>query len=87
MVTGAPLENARHLAQRYDKLRQETEAQVRFPTAIDLSVCFQYCIFFLSFLQVHYLEVLSPYLTILQASMCIPLNPIRQLKYPDAKQN
>lgn len=28
MVTGAPLENARHLAQRYDKLRQETEAQV-----------------------------------------------------------
>lgn len=28
MVTGAPLENARHLAQRYDKLRQETETQV-----------------------------------------------------------
>ncbi|KAK1362327.1 SH3 domain-containing protein [Heracleum sosnowskyi] len=27
MVTGAPLENARHLAQRYDKLSQETEAQ------------------------------------------------------------
>lgn len=28
MVTGAPLENARHLAQRYDKIRQEAEAQV-----------------------------------------------------------
>ncbi|KAL1820788.1 hypothetical protein ACET3Z_015657 [Daucus carota] len=27
MVAGAPLENARHLAQRYNKLRQETEAQ------------------------------------------------------------
>lgn len=29
MVAGAPLENARHLAQRYNKLRQETEAQVK----------------------------------------------------------
>jgi hypothetical protein len=25
---GAPLEDARHLAQRYDRLRQEAEAQV-----------------------------------------------------------
>lgn len=28
MVMGAPLEDARHLAQRYDKVRQEAEAQV-----------------------------------------------------------
>ncbi|XP_056682559.1 SH3 domain-containing protein 2-like [Spinacia oleracea] len=28
MVMGAPLEDARHLAQRYDRMRQETEAQV-----------------------------------------------------------
>ncbi|XP_010446423.1 PREDICTED: SH3 domain-containing protein 2 [Camelina sativa] len=27
MVLGAPLEDARHLAQRYDRMRQETEAQ------------------------------------------------------------
>ncbi|KAF0893743.1 hypothetical protein E2562_029416 [Oryza meyeriana var. granulata] len=27
MVTGAPLEDARHLAQRYDRMRQEAEAQ------------------------------------------------------------
>ncbi|KAL5706620.1 SH3 domain-containing protein 2 [Ranunculus cassubicifolius] len=32
MVMGAPLEDARHLAQRYDKMRQEAEAQ-----AIDVS--------------------------------------------------
>lgn len=32
MVVGAPLEDARHLAQRYDRLRQEAEAQ-----AIELS--------------------------------------------------
>ena len=25
---GAPLEDARHLAQRYDRMRQEAEAQV-----------------------------------------------------------
>lgn len=25
---GAPLEDARHLAQRYDRIRQEAEAQV-----------------------------------------------------------
>lgn len=29
MVVGAPLEDARHLAQRYDRVRQEVEAQVR----------------------------------------------------------
>lgn len=28
MVLGAPLEDARHLAQRYDRMRQEAEAQV-----------------------------------------------------------
>jgi len=28
MVVGAPLEDARHLAQRYDRIRQEAEAQV-----------------------------------------------------------
>eukprot|EP00252_Welwitschia_mirabilis_P026341 TRINITY_DN8629_c0_g1_i1.p1 TRINITY_DN8629_c0_g1~~TRINITY_DN8629_c0_g1_i1.p1 ORF type:complete len:373 (+),score=91.32 TRINITY_DN8629_c0_g1_i1:248-1366(+) len=28
MVVGAPLEDARHLAQRYDRMRQEVEAQV-----------------------------------------------------------
>jgi hypothetical protein len=30
MVMGAPLEDARHLAQRYDRMRQEAEAQVIF---------------------------------------------------------
>jgi len=28
MVVGAPLEDARHLAQRYDRMRQDAEAQV-----------------------------------------------------------
>ena len=28
MVMGAPLEDARHLAQRYDRMRQDAEAQV-----------------------------------------------------------
>lgn len=28
MVMGAPLEDARHLAQRYDKMRQDAEVQV-----------------------------------------------------------
>ncbi|AQK41071.1 SH3 domain-containing protein 2, partial [Zea mays] len=28
MVMGAPLEDAHHLAQRYDRMRQEAEAQV-----------------------------------------------------------
>ncbi|WZZ54474.1 hypothetical protein YC2023_054581 [Brassica napus] len=28
MVLGAPLENARHLTQRYDRVRQEAEAHV-----------------------------------------------------------
>lgn len=28
MVTGAPLEDARHLAQRYSRMRQEAETQV-----------------------------------------------------------
>lgn len=30
MVVGAPLEDARQLAQRYDRVRQEAEAQVNF---------------------------------------------------------
>lgn len=30
MVLGAPLEDARHLAQRYDRMRQEAESQVLF---------------------------------------------------------
>lgn len=29
MVVGAQLEDARHLAQRYEKMRQEAEVQVR----------------------------------------------------------
>ena len=33
MVVGAPLEDARHLAQRYDRVRQETEAQVKLDDA------------------------------------------------------
>lgn len=28
MITGSPLEDARHLAQRYSRMRQEAEAQV-----------------------------------------------------------
>ncbi len=28
MVVGAPLEDARHLTQRYERLRQEADAQV-----------------------------------------------------------
>lgn len=28
MVTGAPLVDARHLAQRYERMRQEAESQV-----------------------------------------------------------
>ncbi|GFQ03497.1 endophilin-a2 [Phtheirospermum japonicum] len=34
MVMGSPLENARHLAQRYDRVRQEAESQV-----IDIARC------------------------------------------------
>lgn len=30
MVTGAPLEEARHLAQRYDRMRQEAESQTGY---------------------------------------------------------
>lgn len=30
MVMGAPLEDARQLAQRYDRMRQEAEAQVSY---------------------------------------------------------
>lgn len=33
---GAPLEDARHLAQRYDRMRQEAEAQVSNKAALSL---------------------------------------------------
>lgn len=35
---GAPLEDARHLAQRYDRMRQEAEAQVFDKLCRDVSV-------------------------------------------------
>lgn len=38
MSTGAPLEDARHLAQRYSRMRQEAEAQVLKCTRV-LSLC------------------------------------------------
>lgn len=34
---GAPLEDARHLAQRYDRMRQEAEAQVSLNKAVFLN--------------------------------------------------
>lgn len=38
---GAPLEDARHLAQRYDRMRQEAEAQVSLICVYQgLSECF-----------------------------------------------
>jgi hypothetical protein len=44
MVMGAPLEDARHLAQRYDRMRQEAEVQVNSFSIIMLyiSYCFYY---------------------------------------------
>lgn len=47
MVVGAPLEDARHLAQRYSRMRQEAEAQVNeqyllfpfLPIWITLNLC------------------------------------------------
>lgn len=42
MVMGAPLEDARHLAQRYDKVRQEAEAQVILLESLKEKL---YCIF------------------------------------------
>lgn len=38
MVMGAPLEDARHLTQRYERLRQEAEAQVWCPNCTKGSV-------------------------------------------------
>lgn len=35
---GAPLEDARHLAQRYDRMRQEAEAQV----PLNLASCWRF---------------------------------------------
>ena len=35
LINGAPLEDARHLTHRYDKLRHEVEAQVSF----ELNIC------------------------------------------------
>lgn len=56
---GAPLEDARHLAQRYDRMRQEAEAQVFFYCFNSTSVwnaqnftkipCLSWVIFFLNF--------------------------------------
>lgn len=34
MVMGSPLEDARHLAQRYDRMRQEAESQVLYLTDV-----------------------------------------------------
>ena len=39
MVMGAPLEDARHLAQRYDKMRQEAEAQVSIFASLSKVSC------------------------------------------------
>lgn len=39
MVTGAPLVDARHLAQRYERMRQETESQVILNAAPLLFLC------------------------------------------------
>lgn len=36
MIAGAPLEDARHLAQRYSRMRQEAETQVK---RIPISPC------------------------------------------------
>ena len=48
MVVGAPLEDARHLAQRYDRVRQEAEAQVKLDMT-HIYVClvdlFNICLF------------------------------------------
>lgn len=42
MVVGAPLEDARHLAQRYDRMRQEAEAQVKIDMVIQCCMCLCY---------------------------------------------
>jgi len=39
MVMGAPLEDARHLAQRYDRMRQEAEAQVSIFASLSKVPC------------------------------------------------
>lgn len=42
---GAPLEDARHLAQRYDRMRQEAEAQVFDKLYRDLSVVINWILY------------------------------------------
>ena len=39
MVMGAPLEDARHPAQRYDRMRQEAEAQVSIFASLSKVPC------------------------------------------------
>ena len=38
-IKGAPLEDARHLTHRYDRLRQEVEAQVLFDSHLGIFYC------------------------------------------------
>ena len=47
MVVGAPLEDARHLAQRYDRMRQDAEAQVL--RGLSFTWLFETCCFHLNF--------------------------------------
>ena len=42
---GAPLEDARHLAQRYDRMRQEAEAQVIYMRHNRFTFTFCLCIY------------------------------------------
>lgn len=46
MVVGAPLEDARHLAQRYARMRQEAEAQVYAVSAVSFQ-CLLHWVFML----------------------------------------
>lgn len=71
MVMGAPLEDARHLAQRYDRMRQEGEAQV---------LLLRVCVYFKNNLSLVLCGCLSP------AVIEISLNLDRQLTLPENKQ-
>lgn len=48
MVTGAPLEDARHLAQRYSRMRHEAETQVNqiagHPVHQNYAILFDHCL-------------------------------------------
>lgn len=67
---GAPLEDARHLAQRYDRMRQEGEAQVLL-----LSVWESFANYFQYLEGCHSSSIIS-----------ISLNLDRRLKLPEDKQ-